>query len=72
MQDRWAVMNSEGTWWRDDLGAVRTFAAEADALAWCAHLRSADPAAGWEPECFTLDDALEEQARSPFSAEGGL
>ena len=72
MQARWALMNGEGDWLRDDRGKVLTFFSEPSARAQLETLMLADAAGGWTLEQFTVEDALEEEARSPFASEGGL
>lgn len=72
MQDRWAVMDGSGDWARDEAGKVVTFATEGQAREYCAALYAAQPVVGWTTEPFTVEDALEELAGSPFSSEGGL
>ncbi|HEY8282839.1 MAG TPA: hypothetical protein VIJ28_00490 [Chloroflexota bacterium] len=72
MQDRWAIMSDAGDWSRDHQGKVQTFFSEADAQAHLLAALERDPAGGWTLEPFTVDDALEEAARSPFASEGGL
>jgi hypothetical protein len=72
MQDRWAVMSGAGEWARDDDGRVLTFFVEENANAHRDALNHAVPDAGWTTEPFTVEDAMEEAARSPFAGEGGL
>lgn len=72
MHDRWALMSGAGEWCRDDLGKVQIFLSEVDARIQLASLGEREPDGGWTLEPFTLEDALEEAARSPFAAEGGL
>ena len=72
MQERWSVMNAEGEWARDAQGKVLTFFQKDSAREHCQLLVSGDPDGGWTLEPFTVDDALEEVTRSPFSGEGGL
>ena len=72
MQERWAVMSSDGEWSRDEGGKVLTFFQKSDAVAHCGRLNVPEGQAGWTVEPFTVDDALEEAARSPFAGEGGL
>jgi hypothetical protein len=72
MQDRWALMRGDGEWARDSADKVQTFFSEGDARAHLVLVLERDPDGGWTLEPFTVDDALEEAARSPFAAEGGL
>ena len=72
MQDRWAVINGSGEWARDESGKIVTFLGEQHAHEYCGVLYAANSGHGWSPEPFTVDDALEELANSPFSSEGGL
>lgn len=72
MQDRWAVIHDDGEWVRDEYGKVITFLSEAQAREHCNALHLADPQAACTTEQFTVEDALEELANSPFSSEGGL
>ena len=72
MQDRWAVISSGGEWARDEAGRVMTFVTESQARELCSALIDSIPGAGWMTEVFTVEDALDEMANSPFSSEGGL
>jgi hypothetical protein len=72
MQNRWALMAGDGEWARDSADKVQTFFSENDARAHLMLVLERDPDGGWTLEPFTVDDALEEAARSPFAAEGGL
>jgi hypothetical protein len=72
MQSRWAVMSADGNWARDDQGKVLTFFDASPAQLYCDSLNGGVSGEGWTVEEFTVDDALEEAARSPFAGEGGL
>jgi hypothetical protein len=71
-RERWAILNAEGEWARDDAGRVLTFLLEQSGQEHLATLLRTDPNGGWTLEQFTVEDALEEATRSPFAAEGGL
>ena len=72
MQERWAVMSSNGEWARDEGGRVLTFFILKMADEQRDALNARGGGGGWTTEPFTVDDALEEAARSPFAGEGGL
>jgi hypothetical protein len=72
MQSRWAVMSADGDWARDDQGKVLTFFDAPPAQIFCDTLNAPVASERWTVEEFTVDDALEEAARSPFAGEGGL
>src|SRR4051812_8341039 len=70
MEARWAVMSADGEWARDEQRRVLTFMNQDLAREHRDQLN--ESAEGWTLEEFTVDDALEEAARSPFAGEGGL
>jgi hypothetical protein len=71
-RERWAILNADGEWARDEAGRVVTFIVEQSGREYLADLLQVDPDGGWTLEQFTVEDALEEATRSPFAAEGGL
>jgi hypothetical protein len=71
-RERWAILNGEGEWARDEAGRVITFIIEQSGQDYTTTLLQSDPGGGWTLEQFTVEDALEEATRSPFAAEGGL
>ena len=72
MQERWAVMGSDGEWARDEGGRVLTFFVLKNAEEHRDALNARGEGGGWTTEPFTVEDALEEATRSPFAGEGGL
>lgn len=72
MQERWAIMSSDGEWARDEGGRVLTFFVQENADAHRDLLNAHVGGSGWTTESFTVEDALEEATRSPFAGEGGL